>query len=354
MKKILIVGGYWDEENPKQSQFADLMAHEILKMFPCIFDIKNGGKLSEVEDIIKSSMNYNMVFWITNNLQHLAQNIKKVNPKIMFVTLKDNSKNKFSTKHIVACALRDKANLIIEKNKNNFSILDPLGNSYCTNENNLSIIVKALMGRLILIGDYTRIGSTKIGDAIEVPNQKEFFEIAKTYATRFHNIIHDKTQERNLGCVSFRCERGFPSFKHDNLIFISKRNADKRYIAKEDFVAVENELINHKVSYYGENKPSVDTPIQVQLYQKFPNVKYIIHAHVYVRNAKYTLNPIPCGCLEEVDEIMEVVKDGSKTNFAINLRGHGCILFADTLDFFSNIEFNDRDFLENQSNSVSC
>lgn len=38
--------------------------------------------------------------------------------------------------------------------------------------------------------------------------------------------------------VSFRCEKGFPSFRDKNIIYVSKRNMDKRMIGKEGFVAV--------------------------------------------------------------------------------------------------------------------
>lgn len=35
-------------------------------------------------------------------------------------------------------------------------------------------------------------------------------------------------------------------------------------------------LSEYKVYYCGENKPSVDTPIQLRLYEKLPNINYMI------------------------------------------------------------------------------
>ena len=49
--------------------------------------------------------------------------------------------------------------------------------------------------------------------------------------------------------------------------------------------------------YYGE-KPSVDTPIQIKLFNYYHNVNYMVHGHVYVDNAKMTEHKIPlwlCG-----------------------------------------------------------
>ena len=113
----------------------------------------------------------------------------------------------------------------------------------------------------------------------------------------------------------------------DSKIFVSKRNVDIRNMGANNMVAV-NLFTDRMVEYYGENKPSVDTPIQVQLYNIYPNVNFMLHTHAYVEGAPFTTgSPVPCGSLEEVGKIWDIMPWENSTSFAINLKGHGSILF---------------------------
>ena len=132
---------------------------------------------------------------------------------------------------------------------------------------------------------------------------------------------------RFLGNSSFRCQRGFPSFRgNKDIIFVSRRNVDKRFIDKDHFVGSVL-LEDGSVGYYGEYKPSVDTPIQLRLYNLLPKINFMIHSHCYINAAPFTKTPVPCGAVEEVDEIMEIIGQGrSQPFYAINLIGHGLLL----------------------------
>lgn len=74
-----------------------------------------------------------------------------------------------------------------------------------------------------------------------------------------------------------RCSKGMPSFKHNDYVFVSQRNVDKEYLDLSHFIPTY--LEDDKVYYCGENKPSVDTPIQLRLYKELPNIRYMIHSH---------------------------------------------------------------------------
>ena len=122
--------------------------------------------------------------------------------------------------------------------------------------------------------------------------------------------------------LPFRCARGFPSVRSGGLVFVSRRDVDKRYVGPEAFVAVDLDC-GSGCRYYGPEKPSVDTPVKVRLYQHYGLVRYMLHSHTYVDGAPTTSEPIPCGAVEESDAIRSILPDPSAVDFAVNLRGHG-------------------------------
>lgn len=133
-----------------------------------------------------------------------------------------------------------------------------------------------------------------------------------------------------------------PSFRgSDNIIFVSKRNIDKQFIELDNFVPVW--LDNNKLMYSGPDKPSVDTPVQVRLYQTLDHINYILHSHCYIKNAPFTTTAIPCGAIEEYDKIMKLLNDSQidthRNQYVINLIGHGSIImWNDMQQFHEDIE----------------
>jgi ribulose-5-phosphate 4-epimerase/fuculose-1-phosphate aldolase len=128
---------------------------------------------------------------------------------------------------------------------------------------------------------------------------------------------------------------------------VSRRNVSKQGITTRDFVPVR--LINGQLEAYGGNKPSVDTPIQVRMYEQLPSIKYMMHSHVYVKGALFTDEAIPCGALEEVDSVLRAIKKyniNTQESFCLNLLGHGNIVFATDLDYFNSVEYIKRDIPE--------
>ena len=155
--------------------------------------------------------------------------------------------------------------------------------------------------------------------------------------------------------MSFRCQNGFPSFRGENgIIYVSRRNVDKSDINAGSFVPTYlDDDMNTK--YFGDNKPSVDTPVQLRLYKLFPWANYMLHAHCYVDTTgipdtlQYnTYTPVPCGAIEEVDEIWnpfvskghmwEACYKKQPRLVAVNLCGHGCILIARDVEIFKELQ----------------
>jgi len=350
--KILFVGGSFDNEGGRASSLVENFSKEIKDADNeiCV-DVKNGGKFDEIEDILESTINYDCVFWWPNipNDYPKLRNVKDVNFKTILITSKRNDDDKYSFGELLSRALEVKANLAIEFKKVgdvfSFLLFDPLGNSWHEGKG-IQECAKALVSRLKFLASVTRTKSVNISNEnLEIPDEKDFFLFVKNSAEIFHKIIRpDKTVTRFLGNSSFRCQRGFPSFKKGKLVFVSRRNIDKRYISKENFVPTY--LIDGVVYYYGENKPSVDTPIQLRLYELFPKINYMVHTHCYAKTNIITKNPIPCGAIEEFDEIKNVIKDYNLDFYIINLIGHGCLIMSDDVEKLNSVSFYGREMPE--------
>lgn len=370
--KILFVGGNWDLKGGKPSSIVNKFSNELKNA-----KVYNGGNYNDLNKILDSCKNYNIIIWwanVSNDLPKI-RNVKDINYKAMLVSSKNNTENKYSFHNLLEKSFSLKSNLTIEFTKvnklYNMKLFDPLGNVWYEGIS-IKECTKQLIKRLNFIKSITRestISSEENVGALAwffnmfkqemyksdiqpiVPIKNDFLEIVKDYATKFAEYTF-KTKEvkRFLGNASFRCPKGFPSFRDGNYIFVSKRNVNKEYISINEFVQVY--LKNNKIYYCGDSKPSVDTPIQVRLYEKFPNINYMIHSHCYIKGATFTKNALPCGAIEEVQEILNLIKtnynnDYSKDFYLINLKGHGSIMMSNNPEQLKNIELIGRKLPEN-------
>lgn len=352
--KILMVGGKWDDHGGEESGYFKKLYSEMSCIFPCI-NYYNGGSYADLVMFFnperlasKDVLTSNVIIWmpeISNEKEKFVEEIKNDNPTCILVTSKRNDNKKCSFMELVARALKIHSNIFIEfcKQDNIYkaSIFDPLGNCFGADISSIQNLAFCLCKRISFLSGMQRCNSIGIYcDNILIPEDEEFFSLIKEYANIYHNLIHGANTDRLLGNASFRCERGgFPSFRKDGKIFVSKRNIDKRDIGRNGFVKVEQDNIEDRIYYYGKEKPSVDAPIQVRLYNLYPNINYMLHSHVYVDNALMTKNIIPCGALNEVLEILELYPDREISKFSINLKGHGSIVFGNKVDDLKNINY---------------
>ena len=102
-------------------------------------------------------------------------------------------------------------------------------------------------------------------------------------------------------------------------------------------------LENGKIYYCGDSKPSIDTPIQVRLYELLPNINYMIHSHCYIDGAPFTQESLPCGAIEEVDEVLAFIdkyyKSRELNQYKTNLIGHGSIIMGNSIDDINNVTY---------------
>ena len=345
-KKILFVGGMWNDDGGRPSsvvnKFSTALEEQGVKV-----DLYNGGFYADLTNIIELAIYYDYIFWWADvpNDKPKIRNVKDINSKCILVTSKRNDNNKYSFAELINRALEVKANLCVVFSKEDpiytMSIMDPLGNSWYYGFG-INECCNVLKEKIEYLSGITRQGTIHKEGNIEIPDEKEFFDIVRNYGDTFHDLIQpDKGVTRFLGNASFRCQRGFPSFRKGNTLFVSRRNVDKRFIDKESFVPVQ--MDEGKLYYYGDHKPSVDTPIQARLYDLYPNINYMLHSHVYIDGAPFTKNNVPCGGIEEVMEIMDVIgMDMHKDFYAINLIGHGCIVMAKDVKDLYNLPYRSR------------
>jgi hypothetical protein len=375
MTKVLIVGGNFDNEGGRPSKIIDCMYDEISKDSEFEATIFNGGAVEDLHNrILPSVIDYKVVLWFANvsNDEDKLRDVKAINPKTILITSKRNDNNKYTFAELISRALAIKANLTVEFSKQedkfiNMMLFDPLGNVFY---NGLAVkeLCEKLISRTKQLLEFTRVPSIKetTMDVAGAPEETEFFEFAHSCADIFHNLIRPaKGTERFLGNMSFRCQNGFPSFRgEDGIIYVSRRNVDKSDINAASFVPTYlDENLNTK--YFGEHKPSVDTPVQLRLYKFFPWAKYMLHAHCYVDTTNIpdaitykTANPVPCGALEEVGEIWgPYINNGHLWDacyrnkiprlLAVNLTGHGCILIAKDIEILKELQkHKDNCFIE--------
>lgn len=358
MKNILFVGGTFDDSlDGRPSSVCDKMI-DVLYTY-CMsnninFVFQNGGNFTEIKNILNSVCDYDVIFWFPNisNDKIKFRNIKELNPRTILITSKRNDDNKYNYSQLINQSLNLKSNLFFEFSKKsnnlfNIKILDPLGNLFYDDISIEDSILTAIY-RVEILSNMTRVNSCQIGEAVEIPDKTDFFDLVRNYAEVFHELINpDINVTRFLGNSSFRCQRGFPSFRGSNdLIYVSRRNVDKRFIDKDNFVRVKYNKSNNMINYWGNNKPSVDTPIQLMLYDKYPNINYMIHSHCYIKGAGYTNKIIPCGAIEEVNEITNILETDSFNFYTINLLGHGCLVMSNNVGKMKNIQFKSRSMPE--------
>ena len=251
--KKLFVGGNWDLNGGRPSKIVSEFASHLGDI-----TLYNGGDYTELESILESCRDYDVVIWwanVDNNLPKI-RNVKDINYKTMLVSSKRNVDGKYSFQDLLQRSFALKSNLTIEFTKEDdvykMRLFDPLGNLWYEGTD-IGECSKALLDRLSFIKNITRSSTVsseenngalawffnmfkqemhKSDDNPITPIREEFLGIVKDYAAKLAEAtFHTKDVKRFLGNASFRCPKGFPSFRDGKYIFVSRRNVNKEYIS---------------------------------------------------------------------------------------------------------------------------
>lgn len=346
---ITLVGGTWDENGGKPSKIVSLLKSKFSNFsFKNILEY-NGGYLEELKELNFSNMT--TLIWmpnIDNSEDKILDTIKKVNPHLFLVSSKRVVEKDYSENDVVGRLLKSHSNLgiMIEKKNDlyNFKVLDPLGNMY-NDSTYIGGLALVLSRKITHFSNAIRLPSKSIGDLPEpIYIDRKLRETFEQYGQEFTKYVNAINPNRFLGNAATRCSFGFPAVRTTNAYYVSKRNIDKANMSSTSFVKVLP--YEDQVLYYGNHKPSVDTPIDIKLFNYYSNVNVIIHGHVYTKNGLYTNVNYACGDVREFKEIISLVPDNLKANFSINLKGHGCLILANSLDYLKNVELIARPFPE--------
>ena len=287
--KILFVGGNWDLNGGKESKIVD----EFAKYLPNVI-VYNGGDYNDLNKILESSINYDTVIWWANVLNELPKirNVKDINYKTMLVSSKRNIDNKYSFQDLLQRSFALKSNLTIEFSKKNdlysMKLFDPLGNVWYEGTN-IKECAEELIDRLNFIKSITRestISKEENNGALAwffnmfkeeiyksdsnpiMPVKEVFLNLVKEYASKFAEATFEtKDVKRFLGNASFRCPKGFPSFRDGNFkgIVLSKNTKDgiTKYELKlptdRMFAAVHGDVKLHYTVYENQKLVMLDT-----------------------------------------------------------------------------------------------
>lgn len=355
---ILIVGGTWNREFNNSTESYGKPSSLVTKLSNALttyglVDVYNGGRYDKLEDIIKSVSSYDVVFWWANvdNSLPKIRNVKEIAPHTILINSKRDDEDKYSFQELIQRSLTAKANLTwkfkkIADKTFETTIFDPLGSVWYLGTD-FDAAIKACMDRLIFLKNMTRQPSIKTDKINIIPDEQDFVDVVRKYAAEFQKYMDSSVKtKRFIGNASLRlikpfsdsrCGKGMPSFRGtDNMIFVSKRNIDKQFITLDNFVPVY--MDNDKLMYCGEDKPSVDTPVQIRLYKELDHINYMLHSHCYIKNAPFTHEAIPCGAIEEFDEVMKLIHeqkiDNHRNQYFVNLIGHGSIIMWNNMQQF--------------------
>ena len=388
--KILVVGGTWEghdsdvhHSSPTTQCYQcegtpSIVAHRIAHLLMQMnHEVKlfNGGKYVRLLRQFYTAEDYDVVVWMPEiiNLPEVGY-VKDVAPYVMLVTAKWNPRRKLPFVAMNMHTLEHKANLTLElfgksEQLDEIHVYDPLGCSWYRG-NNLQDALMAGIGRLGYLKSITRrktipsnvpglmlswyFDSFKSPDSpsnlhVTIPDEQAFVNVVTQYSDDFMRL---RGQDMPLGGAERpqigRCLQGMPSFRCGDKAFLSPRAPSQRYIRLEEFIPcyMDGDILR----YGGSNKPSVDAPIHLSLYKHLPNINYILHAHDYIEGASFTTQSIPCGAMEEVQAVMNAIAahygDTNLPAYQINLKGHGSLLMASTVEGLRNIHYIKRQLPE--------
>jgi len=354
--KMLLVGGNFDIDGGRPSKIVETMSEHL----DC--NTINGGHVRQLDNI--NFKEWEALIWmpnISNQEEKILPTIKDPvagNHKLLLISSKNSIDRDYTYSDFIGRMLQTKSNLgiyieALQENseyKLQFSVFDPLGNVYIQTSN-IMYLCKILLIRIKDLNSFTRVGSKCIGEGEDFEIEEAFISEIHKASDQFSKFINAHNPYRLLGNASTRCASGFPAFRDKNRMFVTRRNVDKTNLSSKDFVEVK--MGDNQIFYYGENKPSVDTAIQLKIFKYYKNINYIIHGHAYIkRNFCTTSMKIPCGAVEEFEEVKKIWENDKIDSMYINLNGHGCLIATDTIEKLRLVEFTSRPFPEERGRFI--
>lgn len=331
--KTIIVGGNFGE-TPKESKIINTLGDLFANS-----DVLNGGTLDDIVNVDLSP--YDLVLWFPN----MSNEIEKIYPRkkqgavlVCSKVMREGYTDADAISRIFRMGANAVTAITTTEKPFKFKLMDALGNAWVDTDD-LVLLGVEICSLFYFTKESIRFNSKSVeGDKVELSFLEDFVDLNKKVA--------DKSEAmggRYFGNCSTRCEKLFPSTRiTDGKIVVSKRNVDKSRLTTDDLVicSLNDDSV---IEYYGEAKPSVDTPIQISLYHRFPEIKYMIHGHYFIKEGIMTDDYFPCGDMREYKGLKDtILKNKYEDTFIgyngiINLKNHGFLLYAESLDMLKEL-----------------
>ena len=324
--KILLVGGSFGEVLEKKESGILNKIYSEFKSPASEIDIINGGDTTELP---KNIGGYDLILWMLNIDNTEAKCYPSKDPGSVLICSKV-MRSGYTRIDSLSRIFKMHGNAVIEIHKDDphnvrFCFLDALGNEWY-NGSDIASLVKQVLSFYIFTKSAVRIQTTQI-ESLAEHNLRGLIEANK----RLQGLVMSRCGNRFFGNLSTRCTKLFPSMRDQEIMYVSPRNVPKESIRPEDMV-----VYMSRDKYYGDHKPSVDSPTQIRLYHELPNINFMIHGHATIEKAQTTKNYRLCGDIREVQEVLEIVQP-SNLWFVINLKNHGFLIGASDLDDLNTI-----------------
>ena len=314
--KALIVGGNFGQT--KSSKIIDEIGKYISELSSEV-EMLNGGRIENLPKHLDSDL----TIWmpnIENEEQKHYPTKKQGSVLICSKVMRDGYKDIDAVSRIFM--MHGNAVIAIYKDKKPFvfRLIDALGNEWYKGSS-LEELSQCIMSFYNWTKQAIRINTVQDNSLKEGehPSLKELIEINNSLA----RFVKRQCGDRFFGNISTRCQQLFPSSSSSFGIYVSPRNSNKEELTSEDMV-----YINSDMHYKGDRKPSVDSPCQIEIYKRHPELHYMIHGHAFIKEAPTTENYYLCGDVREADEVSSLIEG----NGAINLKNHGFLIYAETIE----------------------
>lgn len=330
--KVLLVGGNFGEILEKRESGIIKKIYTEFQSPASEIDVINGGKLTDLPDNIKG---YDLILWMIN-IDNSEQKYYPSKDQGSVLICSKVMRSGYTRIDSLSRIFKMHGNAVIEIYKDDphnvrFCFLDALGNEWY-NGSDITSLVKQVLSFYIFTKSAVRINTTQIESPAE-HNLRGLIEANK----RLQGLVMSRCGNRFFGNISTRCTKLFPSMRDSEAMYVSPRNVPKENIRPEDMI-----VYMSGDNYYGDHKPSVDSPTQIRLYHELPNINFMIHGHATFQGIITTRNYRLCGDIREVQEVLELVKPDDVL-FRINLKNHGFLIGAYSLEMLNDI----IDWIEN-------
>ena len=190
----------------------------------------------------------------------------------------------------------------------------------------------------------------RVGHHVSVRNRDEVFtqEVMQSIINPIKQSFYDTGKElyndkllpqvaNNNGKIGTYGNMSARYLSSDKFI-ITGRNVHKGILSTEDLVFIEsykdidyNGVVG-EVGYVGYVKPSIDAAIHYHIYKTRPDINAIIHVHTDIEfdDIPSTNYNFPCGCHEEVEELINLIIKNPNNNI-FQMIQHGLLILGSSL-----------------------